>query len=210
MKFGCPLSVILYADLMASSDIWKTVLPICLLASLNAGWCYLTGAPEDTCSDMMPEHGVAAQTTASPYKLVANASTYIPGHPVQVQVITTSADFKGLLLLAKDSNAVVQGSWIKYIQETKAISCTNKDGAVTHYTNSNKPNGSTFVWMPPSSRCPTKLTFQATVVQNKATFWKGIKSSELTLGNATLCSSSMKIAPGFGILTLLLYYLFVN
>jgi len=96
------------------------------------------------CTEMMPQlHGIAASTCSSDYMIVIETNNYAVGEAIRVTVrgIASDTTFRGILLLAKDNNNVIVGSWTTNDPLLRNISC----GAVTHNSQVDK-NSVQAVW----------------------------------------------------------------
>nr|XP_020496498.1 putative defense protein Hdd11 [Labrus bergylta] len=142
---------------------------------------YPSGAPTGACEDMMPRHsGVQPQPFPLPYTIVTNTWTFQPGQPVTVTV--RGPDYRGVLLEARTfGNTNALGSWQLPPPDTKFLQCTgNPQGAVTHSNTNLKGNTTVYSWIPPDSASP--VYFMATVAQQRAVYWVGVRSMTLTRG----------------------------
>ncbi|CAF3560781.1 unnamed protein product [Rotaria sp. Silwood1] len=87
---------------------------------------YPDGAPINTCSSMMPFHGVNSRPCQSNYVIEANKYQYSSDDTIQIIVrgATSSNLFKGILLVAKDSSGQnILGSWSSTDSSVLVISC---------------------------------------------------------------------------------------
>ncbi|ESP00377.1 hypothetical protein LOTGIDRAFT_66392, partial [Lottia gigantea] len=135
------------------------------------------GAPAKACVTQMPGHSVAAQTTPNPYTIVVSATTYNYSNP---QPITVTGTFKGLLLQARStgSSTAPIGMFSSPPADTKVFNCTTTADSWTH-ANTNDKTGTTIItWTPPSINAGD-IVFQATVAQEKDTFWMNTRSLEV-------------------------------
>uniref|UniRef100_A0A3B4X6P2 Putative ferric-chelate reductase 1 n=1 Tax=Seriola lalandi dorsalis TaxID=1841481 RepID=A0A3B4X6P2_SERLL len=64
--------------------------------------CYADGKVTKVCGSMEPHHGAPGQTTASPYHLATNTTTFNPGDHIKV-VLSGTSYFEGFLLEARDA-----------------------------------------------------------------------------------------------------------
>uniref|UniRef100_A0A3B4TFR5 Putative ferric-chelate reductase 1 n=1 Tax=Seriola dumerili TaxID=41447 RepID=A0A3B4TFR5_SERDU len=80
--------------------------------------CYANGKVSKVCGSMEPHHGAPGQTTASPYHLATNTTTFNPGDHIKV-VLSGTSYFEGFLLEARD--AANQGS----VSTTGTFTLTN-------------------------------------------------------------------------------------
>ncbi|RXM35683.1 Ferric-chelate reductase 1 [Acipenser ruthenus] len=62
--------------------------------------CYPNGQVTPSCINMIPDHGVSAQTTLAPYNITASKNTYSPGEKITV-TLQGSDPFEGFLLQAR-------------------------------------------------------------------------------------------------------------
>ncbi|XP_035688990.1 putative ferric-chelate reductase 1 isoform X1 [Branchiostoma floridae] len=169
------------------------LLALVVVASLlSGGEAYGTGAPLSACTSQQPGHyGFTAQTSASPYSLTVSSSEYTPGQTLTVQI--TGADFQGFLIQArKVGTTTAVGFFTSLPSGTKSNNCDNAvasgDNTATHSSTAAKRD-LTLTWSAPENQAGQgTIEFVATVAQQKATYWMGITSaqlSEATSGDTT-------------------------
>ncbi|KAJ6223965.1 hypothetical protein RDWZM_002510 [Blomia tropicalis] len=146
-----------------------------LLSLANRIHSWPSGAPEKTCSTLLPRHGgtPAKEAQEAPYTVEQSASTYQPGDQVKVVLKSpTNTSFKGLLIQAVDPES---GKTIGTFSEGKGLKLLDSCSSVTHSDNRNK-RSATLVWNAPKS-APGSVIFRATVVQKYDTFYRGLIST---------------------------------
>ncbi|XP_041644295.1 putative defense protein 3 isoform X2 [Cheilinus undulatus] len=108
-------------------------------------------------------------------------------------------DYRGVLLEARmfgSTNAL--GSWQLPPPDTKFLQCAgNPAGAVTHSNTNPKGNTTVYSWIPPNSAGP--IYFVATVAQQRAVYWIGVRSMTLMRGkpervNLSITDASTRMA----------------
>ncbi|XP_078571604.1 putative defense protein 3 isoform X2 [Branchiostoma floridae x Branchiostoma japonicum] len=161
------------------------LLALVVVASLlSGGEAYGTGAPLSACTSQQPGHyGFTAQTSASPYSLTVSSSEYTPGQTLTVQI--TGGDFQGFLIQArKVGTTTAVGFFSSLPSGTKSNDCDNAvasgDNTATHSSTAAKRD-LTLTWSAPENQAGQgTIEFVATVAQQKATYWMGITSAQLS------------------------------
>ncbi|XP_060557315.1 putative defense protein Hdd11 [Ruditapes philippinarum] len=133
---------------------------------------YPTGAPPEACRQMIPGHGVPAQTgTSNPYRIMTTKTTFsCPGDTVTVTV--TGNSFRGFLCQPVPNT----GELLQNPQDP--VQKQNKCGqmaSLTHDDNSIKSSVS-FIWKPLTTQ---SVNIVCTVVQTKLNFWTNVSSTTL-------------------------------
>ncbi|TSU75991.1 Ferric-chelate reductase 1 [Bagarius yarrelli] len=152
---------------------------------------YSSGQVSASCGDMTPNHGKAAQTSAPPYTLTTDLSTYKEDDIITVTLAATSGNFKGFLLEARlvgSNNAF--GSFSLVGSTSQLLTCSGvSSSAVSHTSDVAKTQVQT-KWKAPTSGNLNNMEFKATVVQDYSTIWLGVKSSQITYNNKANGSTS--------------------
>ncbi|KAJ8314774.1 hypothetical protein KUTeg_006924 [Tegillarca granosa] len=149
-------------------DINSRMIKIALIVCM----AYPNGAPESTCTSLIPSHGANAQSAPSPYTL---DTTLTETNIVQVSIRSASV-YRGFILVGNEGSGMF----------TTIPTGAKSSPGVTHTSNSDKSN-MTFTWTPPSTFCGN-IAFRATVVQTRPVYWTGIVSQTLQVnctGNRT-------------------------
>ncbi|XP_076809216.1 putative defense protein 3 [Clavelina lepadiformis] len=144
------------------------------------------GAPTGVCTTMTPRHvnsstnEVIQAQTATRYSVVTMASNYSAGDVVRVWIADNqSTGYRGILLQARNLNgSSALGRWRTPPTNTKLITCSSTDDAVTHSNTELKTNTHRFDWE--ASENYGDLQFVATVAENHDVFWVQLKSSTVT------------------------------
>ncbi|XP_077101171.1 putative ferric-chelate reductase 1 [Siphateles boraxobius] len=150
-----------------------------LLACVGFVQCFPNGLVSGSCGSLFPNHGSIAQTSSSPFTVIADKTAFKKGDEIRVSLNTQSGDyFKGFMLQA---NLVGSNNPIGIFTVTgngaQVISCSNvANRSVSHTTNSQKTSMQA-KWTAPISGQLGNIEFRATFVRNKETFWVGVKSS---------------------------------
>lgn len=84
----------------------KEIILVAFLATLEVVTGYGTGAPEQACDDMIPQHHVDPQTTPFPYKITVTKKSIKAGDRVQVIISAGGSvkDFKGFFVQGRVGN----------------------------------------------------------------------------------------------------------
>lgn len=74
--------------------------------AVPAAWAYSSGAPTSACGDMTPQHGVDAQKSAAPYKLLLSTNQVRSNGEVELELRGNSKGdtIKGFLVQARVGN----------------------------------------------------------------------------------------------------------
>ncbi|KAK3592565.1 hypothetical protein CHS0354_000894 [Potamilus streckersoni] len=144
--------------------------------------CYPYGAPDSTCSTMMPNHGISASNIPVPYTITTSKSTYMPNEEITVILQGKSEDYniKGFLIQPRQKSSISQLNTVGTItgdSETWNL-CTPPMAALTH-RNSNNKTTVNMTWKAPAEAVET-VVFVATIVQAELTYWVNVQSRELT------------------------------
>ncbi|XP_062848356.1 putative ferric-chelate reductase 1 [Trichomycterus rosablanca] len=165
-----------------------------LLLLLCVGVCdsYPNGKVEASCGDMVPSHGVNAQTSTAPYTVTADKSSYMYGDTITVTLSANSGTvFEGFMLQARlvGGNAPV-GSFSLIESYSQLLNCPGlSNSAVSHSSNS-KITLLQSKWTAPTSGNLSHIEFRVTFVQSKDTFWVAVKSTQITYTGELTCGVS--------------------
>ncbi|EFX86687.1 hypothetical protein DAPPUDRAFT_307896 [Daphnia pulex] len=157
------------------------------------------GAPAAACSTMTPDHGVPAQTSASPYVTIP---TLMADESVRLTLLVNStgiSTFKGFLVMAFDNSlgdtAAPIGTFSEIVEGTPAITPANylnclsgSKNAATHTNNSEKVIVN-LLWVPPSGFVGN-VVFKTTFVRNVTTFWVKTLSDVISVSSPTTTTPS--------------------
>lgn len=155
----------------------KATFSFIISALVAQSLAYPNGAPIEQCEQMTPDanlHGAEPSTDPTPYTIETSVSKYKPGDQVTV---TIKGTFKGFMLQARDNTETRVGEFSDFPPETQKRNCDNGGHYITHKDNNDK-TGLEFVWTAPNNG-PEKITFVATVVQQKTKFWVKVQSDEV-------------------------------
>ncbi|KAG8555927.1 hypothetical protein GDO81_017863 [Engystomops pustulosus] len=161
---------------------------------------YPNGRVEIACKTMVPQHGVDAQTSASPYVLnfISVNHTGIMGYRVTLQKKEGSAsDFRGLMIQARQPGSdIPQGRFVVNSADVQTLNCTTPESTVTH-TSRDPKSKVEVIWFPPE-KAPTNIQFSATVVQTRTQYWTKIAPAGAAtqllvpaLSHLLLCSTAL-------------------
>ncbi|XP_075215602.1 putative ferric-chelate reductase 1 homolog [Lycorma delicatula] len=152
---------------------------------------YSNGAPTFVCQSMIPGHGVSAQNSVAPYSITP-AQPQTEGSKVKLMLTSPSKEeFTGFLVQGRTSatsNNTI-GSFISLPEDAKTIDCNNIKGSAATQSNNSKRNSVELEWEAPPDY-DGSVTFLATVVKNKQTFWVGIESAPVHVKRSADAPSS--------------------
>ncbi|XP_057375779.1 putative defense protein 3 [Daphnia carinata] len=173
---------------MSASNMFKYVcLSLALYLALNANSIQgaPNGAPRLACGDMVPQHGVDPQTSASPFVTTPASTSIAQGSSVTLTLAPISAPdtFKGYLVIGFDNANQAAGpiGTFSAISDGQTLDCpgVNAMNAATHVNNATKTSV-TLDWTAPAGFVGTVL-FKTSYVQNVATFWVATPASLVTV-----------------------------
>ncbi|XP_019630367.1 PREDICTED: putative defense protein 3 [Branchiostoma belcheri] len=181
--------------------VWLSVFLVYFTAcSLQLGACFPGGAPTDACQNLTPGHvNITANSSATPFTLMPVSTTYQPGGTLVVRVM--GADFRGILLQARNSTNEAVGFWSDFPDFTRSLTCNNSADSVTHQNTSVKVAGTNFTWNAPRES-PGDVVFWATIAQSREQYWANITSDTVSGGNRVILQ--------FGVFSLLNIILLTN
>ncbi|XP_053350486.1 putative ferric-chelate reductase 1 [Clarias gariepinus] len=166
-----------------------------ILLLLGCVWvceCYPNGQVSSSCDNLTPSHGSSAQTSAPPYTVTADTSSYKQGDTITVTLSVTSGSFKGFLLEARQvggSSAV--GSFSLVGSDSQLLTCSGVSNSAVSQTSGSSKTQILSKWKAPTSGNLGNIEFRATFVRNGATFWVGVKSLQITYsGTSTVVTST--------------------
>ncbi|CAF0863696.1 unnamed protein product, partial [Didymodactylos carnosus] len=109
------------------------------------------GAPSSACDSMTPEHGVPSTTCTNSYIIEPEHSSYDPSDSILVTVRGKSSSdrFQGILMMARDLENNVIGTWDVTNTAVKTVTC-GKGGGITHTSSDDKVSISA-IWHSPNS-----------------------------------------------------------
>ncbi|KAI9554356.1 hypothetical protein GHT06_019628 [Daphnia sinensis] len=162
-------------------------LSLCLYLALNANGIQGSpiGAPRLACGDMVPQHGVDAQTSASPFVTTPASTSIAQGATLTLTLAPISAPsmFRGYLVIGFDNANQAAGpiGTFSAISDGQTLDCpgVNLMNAATHINNADKTSV-TVQWTAPAGFVGTVL-FKTTYVQDVATFWVATPSALVTV-----------------------------
>lgn len=91
-------------------------------------WAYSSGAPPSACGDMTPQHGVDAQKSAAPYKLLLSTNQVSSNDEVELELKGNGKGdtIKGFLVQARVGNQPIgQFKVSSGDKNVQTISCGN-------------------------------------------------------------------------------------
>nr|CAH0100355.1 unnamed protein product [Daphnia galeata] len=140
------------------------------------------GSPLQACVDMVPDHHVDAQTSASPFVATPSVTSTTNGTDVKLTLATKSGSdltFKGFLVIAFNHANQTEGpiGTFSSVSDGQTINCpgVSANNAATHINSANKTSV-TMDWTAPEGFVGTVL-FKTTFAQNGGVFWVATPSS---------------------------------
>nr|XP_002121143.1 putative ferric-chelate reductase 1 [Ciona intestinalis] len=194
------------------NNLWIAICIICTYR--EAVYALPGGAPTGACTTMMPRHNngangfLASQSLASsPYTLMASKRNYNSTEAITVWVVDSRASsdrgYRGLLLQArKVSSSAPVGTWMNVPANTKLITCSVANDAVTHSNTMVKNESSVYTWKAGGNH--GNIEFVITTAQSRSTFWVQQKSGMLMHSSASV-STSTTFSLLFGILCMAIF-----
>ncbi|XP_060778700.1 putative ferric-chelate reductase 1 isoform X2 [Neoarius graeffei] len=153
---------------------------------------FRNGQVSSSCSNMIPSHGTVAQTSAAPYTVTADSSSYKEGDTITVTLNATPGSFKGFLLEARlvGGNSAV-GSFSVVDSNSQFLTCSGVSNSAVSHTSGSSKSQIQSTWKAPTSGNLNNIEFRVTFVRDYNAFWVGVKSAMITyIGTATGATSS--------------------
>jgi hypothetical protein len=140
---------------------------------------FKSGAPEEACDSMIPDHHSTPQSTQSPYTITLNKSKVKAGDIVEVTLSgSDSTKFKGYLIQARVGNTPI-GKFQKG-PEIKLLNCGSGVGSAATHTNNKDKTSIKLTWMSPAGLSAI-VRFRVTFVKTGAEYWVGQESDPITV-----------------------------
>ncbi|BFZ23158.1 hypothetical protein BsWGS_26196 [Bradybaena similaris] len=175
---------------------------------LKTSWAYPSGAQSNvtnpmeafssycTSGNFRPNHGNnLAQSSPAPYTITVTSpagNSYKPGQVVTITIegnkTPTPKTFKGFFLQGDSTEASFAGD-IACGGQGKKVTFCGKSGA-TH-VNAGVKDKIVCQWTPPDYQLG-RVQFVATIVENFATFWSGVKSATTLIADPTTMTYAEK------------------
>ncbi|XP_006822103.2 putative defense protein 1 [Saccoglossus kowalevskii] len=149
-----------------------------------------TGAPQNACGSMIPQHGEQSGTLemqsmdTCPYSLNVSRAEFEPGEEIYVEV--TGDIFRGILVQAHEPQSDTPvGTFGPPPDGAQHLACSSERDSLTH-TNSNLKTGITFTWIAPQAGSIPggAVEFVATIVQSVDVFWTDVLSQQIYLADS--------------------------
>ncbi|CAG9784576.1 unnamed protein product [Diatraea saccharalis] len=165
--------------------MWSVIALALVAAACVEG--YSSGAPSESCVDMVPQHPVPPRKTAPPYTITTSTKTVKAGQPMEVVISgkAPSDTIRGLLLQARDGDKPIGTFTVAPNDEfAQLLNCGTPGNAVTHKKHDEKLDKQTvaFTWTPPAG-FNGEIKFRATIALNGAVFWVGVESAPVKVTN---------------------------
>lgn len=166
----------------------RRMLAVEVVFLLTVGWIqqatgYGRGAPDTTCSTMLPRHGPNPQTSPSPYATTPLQTSVEPGGTITVRLaaINPADNFRGFLIHATNSSSqlfMALGSFINPPSNTKSVTCSpGLQNSLTHGDGRGKTSLD-ITWQAPAEY-QGDVQFRATFVKDYNTFWTQVPAVAL-------------------------------
>ncbi|KAK2859320.1 hypothetical protein Q5P01_003940 [Channa striata] len=158
-----------------------------LLCVAPVVWCYPTGLVAESCDSMIPQHQASAQTSAAPFSVTVDRTTYSAGDQVTVTLKATSSKaFTGFLLKANEvGGQATVGTFTVSPTDSQTLRCSQKSNSAASHKSSNDKTSVQVTWTPESSGSGKSIQFVATFVQTTRTFWVGVTSATMAFSGST-------------------------
>lgn len=141
--------------------------------------CYSIGAPESTCDDMLPNHGVVANNTPVPYVIKLSSNSYSPNQNISVTIeIKRDTVFEGFMMAARRKGELENFGRFYPVSGTHTLKCSNKNNSTISHSNNSKRKNLTVIWEAPAINVGD-LQMIATIVRTKLIFWMNVASGVL-------------------------------
>lgn len=155
---------------------------------------YSSGAPQGTCQEMVPRHGVPPQGGFPPFTITPSKLTYSPGETLTVSLQSTDGNpFIGLLLEARLGDTPVGSFTPPSGEMVQALQC-GSGGALTHTPGLSKTS-LIVTWTAPA-QVSGPIRFRATFVRNKVTFWVGVESADIVVMGGIGATTTNSVVTG--------------
>uniref|UniRef100_A0A3Q3MXM7 Putative ferric-chelate reductase 1 n=1 Tax=Mastacembelus armatus TaxID=205130 RepID=A0A3Q3MXM7_9TELE len=124
--------------------------------------CYKTGLVTQSCGDMQPRHSVSPQTTAAPFTITTDRSSYGPGGEIKVHLQAQgSTPFTGFLLQAREVGAQSPvGSFTLTPTGAQFLTCSQKPNSAVSHTNASPKTSIQVTWRSDASRDGKPIQFR--------------------------------------------------
>ncbi|KAM9488282.1 putative ferric-chelate reductase 1 [Clarias gariepinus] len=165
-----------------------------ILLLLGCVWvceCYPNGQVSSSCDNLTPSHGSSAQTSAPPYTVTADTSSYKQGDTITVTLSATSWGFRGFILEARQvgGNTAI-GSFSLVGSDSQLLTCFGVPNSAVSQKSSALKTQIQSKWKAPTTGNLGNIEFRATFVRDTLTFWVGVKSSQITYSGTSTGATS--------------------
>ncbi|KAK6642360.1 hypothetical protein RUM43_003861 [Polyplax serrata] len=175
---------------MAVTSRW-TLFSILVITWTCFSWVetYPSGAPVSTCGDMVPRHlDFQPQRSPPPYFLQPSTLNVKSGNKIKVMLSSQrDASFVGFMVQARalSGGGDPIGGFTNLPDITKAITCGSSPMNTATHRDRNNLKNLELEWEAPEGY-EGPVTFNATFVQNGATFWVGVESEPVQVVKRSL------------------------
>uniref|UniRef100_A0A8C2K5Z9 Wu:fj05g07 n=1 Tax=Cyprinus carpio TaxID=7962 RepID=A0A8C2K5Z9_CYPCA len=173
-----------------------------LLCCVGVVHCYGNGLVSSVCGTMTPKHGSnSAQTSAAPFTVTADKTTFKEGDQITVLLKSQSGDqFEGFMLQARQVGSTTSiGTFSVMESNTQLLSCDAAASRAVSHTSDSKKSSVQAKWTAPTSGPLGDIEFRATFVKSAATFWVGVKSSTVAYtGTSAPAAETVQSNPDCG------------
>ncbi|KAF7709011.1 hypothetical protein HF521_018068 [Silurus meridionalis] len=164
------------------------------LVLLSCVWrceSYPNGKVSSSCDNMLPSHGSGAQTSAAPYTVTADKSSYKEGDTITVTLNANSAGFTGFLLEARlvGGNSPM-GTFTVVDTTSQLLTCSGLSNSAVSHTSDKSKQQVQSKWKAPASGNLNTIEFSVTFVRDYSIFWVGVKSAQITYNGTSSESTS--------------------
>ncbi|XP_031636846.1 putative defense protein Hdd11 [Contarinia nasturtii] len=154
----------------------RAFITIALICAIPSAYSYSSGAPEQACGDMIPQHHVEPQKSDAPYKFILNEHQYKAGQSVNFEIKGNAAGdtIKGFLIQARIGDKPVGKFEIpmKSKKYAQLLNCSGGSGnALTHKKIFGSGQNSIIgTWLPPQD-VSGEVKLIATIALNGGVYW---------------------------------------
>ncbi|KAK2859635.1 hypothetical protein Q5P01_004255 [Channa striata] len=148
-------------------------------------WSYSSGQVSASCDTMMPQHGVNQQSTAAPYSVTLDRTTYNVGDRVKGKLRAPQFSLDSYLKASEVGGQATVGTFTVSTSDSQLLSCSQKSSSAVSHTAATSKTSIQVTWTPDPSGSGKSIQFYATFVQNKRTFWVRVTSPVMTFNGIT-------------------------
>ncbi|XP_022192088.2 putative defense protein [Nilaparvata lugens] len=143
-----------------------SVVCLCLVQRVSS---FATGAPSGACEDLVPQHGVDGQKSASPYVIQPSLTKVKPGGKTEIVIFSPKKQsFKGFILQARVGD-IPYGTF-EPSNQYSLLDCTHGKRNTATHKNADEKYNVTLIWNAPA-KLRESVKFTGTIAKNGGEFW---------------------------------------